>query len=147
MKNEFKEILDVLIKTYCMSTDSLSILLGINKTILDNFYRNTGDIPPDKFRIFGNHLVTLGFIPEITADERTKGFIDILNKDLHISIESIALLAKIKIDDISNFLNNSESVSYEIKYKLASVCNILINLYQSAESGKSKGDISITDDV
>ena len=58
-------------------------------------------------------------ILSIDNDTRVKVIIEHLLYDLKIDLETLAIYSEVTIDDLKSFINDTNSISYEKKYKLA----------------------------
>lgn len=57
----------------------------------------------------------------INENDRVKGIIDVLIDEFEIKYETFAIYAGIGLEEVKSFMNNSNSISFEKKYKLAVV--------------------------
>ena len=57
----------------------------------------------------------------VTADERVKAIIEHLNTRFQISNETLALYSHIQEKELNDFINDSNTLSYEKRYRLAAV--------------------------
>ena len=55
----------------------------------------------------------------INEDERVKAVIDVLIGEFEISHETLAIYSGLEVGDLQSFMNDTNSVSCEKKYKLA----------------------------
>jgi hypothetical protein len=55
----------------------------------------------------------------VNEDARIKAVIDGLISELEIKYETLAIYAKIELEDVQNFINDTNSIFIEKKYKLA----------------------------
>lgn len=55
----------------------------------------------------------------VNEDDRVKGVIDVLISEFEISYETLAIYSGLELGDLQGFMNDSNSVSCEKKYKLA----------------------------
>ena len=58
-------------------------------------------------------------VGKINEDERVKGIIDVLINEFEINNETIAIYSGLELGDLQSFMNDTNSVSCEKKYKLA----------------------------
>ena len=65
----------------------------------------------------------------MTADERVKAIIEILNDDYQISAKTLALYAKIEENDVDEFMKDCDSLAFEKRYRLAVVVLFLFKLF------------------
>lgn len=127
------EMLNCLIEEYGMNTNSLSKVLDIESAFLDDFNENKNNIPMEKRVFFNGILDTLYYIPKITPDERNRAIIDGLTEEYHISIYTIARMADVRKEDIENFMNRDNSISDNIKYKIATVSMFLHFIFKPSD--------------
>ena len=71
-----------------------------------------------------SHLCNMIFmlsegIMMVNEDDRVKGVIDVLISEFEISYETLAIYSELELGDLQSFMNDSNSVSCEKKYKLA----------------------------
>lgn len=57
----------------------------------------------------------------IKENDRVKGVIDVLIDEFEIKYETLAIYSGIGLEDVKSFINESNSISYKKKYKLAVV--------------------------
>lgn len=93
---KIQEMLDVLINKFGMNKKTLSKLLGIESSVIDNYSKYKDAISIEKYGPFKGVLATLYFIPEISPDDRNKAVIEYLLKVHHIDIDTIASFAHVK---------------------------------------------------
>lgn len=55
----------------------------------------------------------------INEDDRVKAVIDVLIGELEINYETLAIYSGLELRDLQSFMNDTDSVSCEKKYKLA----------------------------
>lgn len=65
----------------------------------------------------------------VTADERVKVIIEILNANFQISAETLALYAKIEEKDLDEFMRGCDSLTFEKRSRLAVVVLFLFKLF------------------
>ncbi|MDP4146876.1 MAG: hypothetical protein Q8936_20790 [Bacillota bacterium] len=128
-----EEMLGFLIKEYGMNTKSLSKLLEIEASFLDNFSENKNNIPMEKRGLLSGILGTLFYNSKITADERNRAVIDVLTQEHNISLDTIARMANVREEDIENFMNSSNLISDDTKYKIATVSMFLHFMFKPSE--------------
>ena len=120
-----EEMLNYLINEYGMNTKSLSKVLDVESSVLDNFHENKDEIPMGQRGLFAGVLGTLYYASKITPDERNRAIIDVLIINHLIEIDTIARIAKVKKQDVEDFMNKDISVPSEIKYKIATASMFL----------------------
>ena len=126
---EIKEIINKLIEDYSMSTECLSYLLKVKVD------ENSIEIPTEleKYNSFTNLILMLYTISEHEPDLRVRAFLKVLIDVHKISIDTIAKFAKIPKQYVLDFINDSEEVPTEIKYKISSVVMVLRLIFKNVE--------------
>ncbi|MBZ9687481.1 hypothetical protein G9F72_014210 [Clostridium estertheticum] len=136
-----REDIQNLIKNYKIELKSLSKITGIDYvwlkdfmdeknnfldffTNLKNFNEknkdsiNNSNIPNPSYLSNMIFMLSDGILM-INEDDRTKGVIDVLISEFEIKYETLAIYAKLELEDVQNFMNDTHSISIEKKYKLA----------------------------
>jgi len=126
--NEVEEILSTLTDDFGMSTESLSNLLGV-KNDGHKFEIPTGH----EYHSFMSLLLMLDNIVNEEPDFKFQAFLEVLIEVHKISANTIAKFAKIKEQDVLDFINDSNTVPIEIKYRLASVIMTLRFIFKAVE--------------
>ncbi len=129
--NELEEILSTLTDDYGMSTECLSNLLGV-KNDGHKFEIPTGH-EFHKYHSFMFLLLMLDNIVNEEPDLKFEAFLEVLIKVHKISANTIAKFAKIKEQDVLDFINDTNTVPIEIKYRLASVIMTLRFIFKAVE--------------
>ncbi len=65
----------------------------------------------------------------VSADERVKAIIEILNENYQISAKTLAIYATIEETDVDEFLRDCDSLTFEKRYRLAVVVLFLFKLF------------------
>lgn len=55
----------------------------------------------------------------VNEDDRVKGVIDVLISKFEISYETLSIYSGLELGDLQSFMNNTNFISCEKKYKLA----------------------------
>ena len=112
-----------------MSTECLSHLLKVRVD------ENNIEIPTEfeKYSSFTNLILMLYTISEHEPDLRVRAFLKVLIDVHKISIDTIAKFAKIPKQYVLDFINDSEEVPTEIKYKISSVVMVLRLIFKNVE--------------
>jgi len=147
-----REDIQNLIKNYKIELKSLSKIAGIDYGWLKDFMDGK-DIFLDYFTNLKNSTennkekVNNSIIPNpmelssivavlscggINEDDRVKAVIDVLIAEFEISYETLAIYAGLVVEDISNFMNDTNSISIEKKYKLAVASLFLHYLFKKS---------------
>ncbi|MDU1230493.1 MAG: HTH domain-containing protein [Clostridium sp.] len=130
-----------LLKNYKIELKSLSKMIGVDyvwlkdymdgKNKLYDFFSNSVNIGENNEESLKNsnipnpsHLCNMIFmlsegIMMVNEDDRVKGVIDVLISEYEISHETLAIYSGLELGDLQSFMNDSNSVSCEKKYKLA----------------------------
>lgn len=130
-----------LLKNYKIELKSLSKMIGVDyvwlKDYMDgknkvyDFFNNSVNIGENNEESLKNsnipnpsHLCNMIFILSegimmVNEDDRVKGVIDVLISEFEISYETLAIYSGLELGDLQSFMNDSDSVSCEKKYKLA----------------------------
>ncbi|EMU54525.1 HTH domain-containing protein [Clostridium butyricum] len=130
-----------LLKNYKIELKSLSKMIGVDyvwlkdymdgKNKLYDFFNNrvnTGENNEESLKNSNipnpSHLCNMIFmlsegIMMVNEDDRVKGVIDVLISEFEISYETLAIYSGLELGDLQSFMNDSNSVSCEKKYKLA----------------------------
>lgn len=125
-----------LMKNYKIELKSLSKITGIDYTLLKdfmdgknifldfftnskNFNENNNSNIPNPSYLSSMICMLLDGVLMINEDDRIKGVIDILISEFEIKYETLAIYAKLELEDVQNFMNDTNSISIEKKYKLA----------------------------
>ncbi|MDB2139965.1 HTH domain-containing protein [Clostridium butyricum] len=130
-----------LLKNYKIELKSLSKMIGVDyvwlkdymdgKNNLYDFFNNrvnTGENNEESLKNSNipnpSHLCNMIFmlsegIMMVNEDDRVKGVIDVLISEFEISYETLAIYSGLELGDLQSFMNDSNSVSCEKKYKLA----------------------------
>ncbi|WPC42759.1 HTH domain-containing protein [Clostridium sp. JS66] len=136
-----------LMKNYKIELKSLSKITGIDdillkefmdgKNIFLDFFINLKNFNENNNSNTPNPTYLLNIIPMlsdevlmISEDDRIKGVIDILIGEFEIKYETLAIYAKLKLEDVQNFINDTSSISIEKKYKLAVASLFLYYLFK-----------------
>ena len=134
-----REDIQNLIKNYKIELKSLSKITGIDyallkdfmdgKNIFLDFFTNSKNSTENNRDNVNNSnipnpidlssIVSVLSYGRINEDERVKAVIDVLISQFEISYETLAIYAKLELEDVQNFINDTNSISIEKKYKLA----------------------------
>ncbi len=136
-----RESIKKLIEDYKFELEALSRMINVDynwlkdymdgKRNLHEFYANAIDSIKNNKELVWNpkcpepsslsnkiYILSEG-ICSINEDGRVKGIIDVLIIDVGISYDTLAMYAGIGLDDVQNFMKDTNSITYEKKYKLA----------------------------
>ncbi|SDG59122.1 hypothetical protein SAMN05443529_104124 [Desulfosporosinus hippei DSM 8344] len=112
-----------------MSTECLSHLLGV-KIDGHKFEIPTGH---EWWHSFLSLLLMLDNIVNEEPDFKFKAFLEVLIEVHKISANTIAKFANIKEQDVLDFINDTNTVPIEMKYRLASVIMTLRFIFKAVE--------------
>ncbi|MBU5484429.1 hypothetical protein KQI86_08820 [Clostridium sp. MSJ-11] len=133
--------IECLIKNYKIELKSLSKMIGVDyvwlKDYMDgknNLYdydtniskskENNGKVLdnlniPNSVRLINMISMLSQGVLMVNEDDRVKGAIDVLIGEFEISYETLAIYAGLELGDLQSFMNDTNSLSCEKKYKLA----------------------------
>ncbi|MGX2962131.1 HTH domain-containing protein (plasmid) [Peribacillus sp. JNUCC 23] len=113
-----RELLKRLFNHYKLSSSSLSKISGIpEETILK--YANGDNLSLETRMDLDDHIIFLTMSMEAhEEDERIQLLISGLAQEFDISIETIGIYAKLSPEEVDNFLEDSNSLSIEKRYRL-----------------------------
>lgn len=113
-----KDLLNLLFDKYKLSSKSLSKITGVPEDIITNYAKGElEDFAIPRELIFRINLLTLSMEAE-EEDGRVRGVIRGLMAHYDISIETLALYAKVEPAEITKFLAGDHSISIETRYKI-----------------------------
>jgi hypothetical protein len=117
------DLLRIVIERYKITTQSLSKISGIEEEVISDLVKGRGDLSnlPDNIVMNFHTLVMMLAIgtSQVEADKRLMAIIEGLNLQFDISLESIALYAKLDKNDVQHFMEEPNSISYEKRFNLA----------------------------
>ncbi|MBK1810704.1 hypothetical protein JHL18_08645 [Clostridium sp. YIM B02505] len=136
-----RENIQGLAKNYKIELNTLSKMLGVNYIWLKDFmdkkvhlnihffnrmhlgenYKSTDDSANAPNALWFSHVISMLYdgIDTISEDSRVKAIIDGLTMNYAMSYESIALYSSLSLNDVESFMTDTNSISFEKKYKLA----------------------------
>ncbi|WP_271814031.1 HTH domain-containing protein [Clostridium beijerinckii] len=143
-----RESIKKLIEDYKIELETLSRMINVDynwlkdymdgKRNLNEFYANAMDSIKNNRELVWNpkcpepsslsnkiYILSEG-IRSINEDDRVKGIIDGLIIDFGIRSDTLAIYAGIGLEDVQNFMKDTNSITYENKYKLA-VASLLLH--------------------
>ncbi len=137
-KDLFREKLQTIVGDYKITLKTLSKVTGIDYPWLTDYIEgkeNYNDLSTIERSSLWDMLMMLSDgVPAVKEDDRIKAVIRVLAAQLEISHETLAIYAGIKIEDVQNFMIDASSISYEKKYKLATVTLFLHYLFKKAKN-------------
>lgn len=122
-KDLLSENIKNLLRDYKFTIESLAKITQLDYTWLKDYVdgkNNKNDLP----MIEGISLSRMSFmllegVKSTNDDDRVKCVIDILVDEFEIKFETLAIYAELNLEEIENFMNDTNSISYEKRYKLA----------------------------
>lgn len=149
-----REDIQNLIKDYKIELKSLSKITGIDygwlkdfmdgKDIFLEYFTNLKNFTEDNSKNVNNssipnpislsNIVSMLSYGRINEDERVKAVIDVLITEFEINYETLAIYAGLMVEDVQNFMTDTNSISIEKKYKLAVASLFLHYLFKRLPS-------------
>lgn len=116
--NDVIQSLKNLVDTYKFNVDTLSKFLKVDKQTLLSFgeeiFTNRND-----WNDICNKIQFLELCGTDEADLKISAFLQVLIDYHNISLETIALMSRVSENDVKTFLENSQYISLENRYKIA----------------------------
>ncbi|MFT8351134.1 HTH domain-containing protein [Clostridium saccharoperbutylacetonicum] len=138
-----RELLIDLVENYKFELNFLSKCTGVELNSLEKLYNGQTDLlelalPIEQMSKLMNTLSMLSTdISVVEDDDRVQGVIKYLTiQGLNLNLETIAIYAGISIEDLENFMKDTNSISYEKRYKLATKCLYLHFLFKEISQSK-----------
>lgn len=125
-EDEFGRLFEIVTKKYHISTQSLSLITGIEEELINK-------------QVYGHDLATLNQLlvmlstgmEQVGEDERVRGIIEVLNQVFNITSQTIALYSKVDENDVEQMLNgNYGQISFENRYRIATTSIFLHYLFK-----------------
>lgn len=139
IKRDLREQIKSLLKDYKITLKTLSKITDIDFNILQDYVNNKinlENLPVLNKAKFANDIFMLSEgIKEIKEDDRIAGVIDVLTIIFEVSYETISIYAGIKLEELQSFMKDTNSISYEKKYKLATASLFLHYLLKKPPEG------------
>lgn len=128
--NEYKISLKTLSKVTQINIDSLSDYINEKKEITDLLAENR-----ELLSLIG--MLSDGMpVSAFSEDKRVKSVIELLVMLFGLEYETIALYAGLNKHDVENFMQDTTSIDYEKRYKLAVTSLMLHYLFKSPSNPK-----------
>ncbi|AGX41571.1 hypothetical protein FHU23_000759 [Clostridium saccharobutylicum] len=120
------------VTNFKLSTKALQKITGLDPEWLNSYLNKRASVHDLSYQSMAE-LSNLSFmlsdaITFVDNDDRIKGIIDILKEEFYISYETIALYAKIDVIDVEKFIEDTKSIGFEKKYKIATISSLLLYL-------------------
>ena len=134
-KDIIREKLLISIKEYKITLNTLNKITGIDINWLSEYIngiKERDDLPIEKYGLLWEITIFLSEgLKMVSDDERIKGVIDVLVQIFGLTFETISLYAGLEKHDIENFMEDTTSIDYEKKYKLATGSMMLHYLFKN----------------
>lgn len=127
--NEYKITVETLNKVMQIDIDWLSAYINEKKEL--------SDLPAEELGLLFHIIPMLSDgMTMVSEDERIKGVIDVLVETFGLKYETISLYARLEKHDIENFMQDTTSLDFEKKYKLATTSMMLHYLFKNPKFPK-----------
>ncbi|GAA0079000.1 hypothetical protein UT300005_33790 [Clostridium sp. CTA-5] len=138
-----RELLIDLVENYKFELSFLSRIIGVDINSLEKLYTGQTDLlelalPIEQMSKLTNTISMLSTgISMVDDNDRVQGVIKYLTiQGLNLNLETIAIYAGISIEDLESFMKDTNSISYEKRYKLATKSLFLHFLFKEVSQGK-----------
>lgn len=138
--DEITEKIKRLLEDYKFTLKSLSKITGLDylwlinlvdgKTTLSDLTNANRLSLIDRLALSDMIFMLSDGIPIVNEDDRVKGIINVLVYEFEITYETIAIYAGMRLEELQSFMTDTNSISYEKKYKLATVSLFLHYLFK-----------------
>ncbi len=133
-KDLFREKLKTIVGEYKITLKTLSKVTGIDYLWLTDYIDGKGNYidlsSRDRSSLWDMLMMLSDGVPAVKEDNRIKAVINVLAAQLEISHETLGIYAGIEAEDVQSFMRDASSISYEKKYKLATVTLFLHYLFK-----------------
>ena len=128
-----RDNLKIILEDYKITPYTLSLISGLDETTVLEFTNHKTDLSHLPHEKVGHIVSMISLLSDgmtlVTADERVKAIIEILNDNFQISAKTLALYAKIEEKDVDEFMRDFDSLAFEKRYRLAVVVLFLFKLF------------------
>ena len=128
-----RDVLKMILDDYKITPYTFGLISGIDEKAVLDFSNHQPVLEhlshEQKGHIYSMIALLSDGMTHVTADERVKAIIEILNESYQISSKTLALYAKIEENDIDEFMRNCDSLTFEKRYRLAVVVLFLFKLF------------------
>lgn len=138
-----RELLIDLIKNFKFELSFLSKATGVDINSLEEFLDGQVDLlgldlPIERMSKFTRTISMLAMdITMVADDDRVHGIIEHLTiHGLKLNLETISIYADVSMEDLESFMKDTNSISYEKRYKLATKCLYLHFLFKGISQGR-----------
>ena len=139
-KDDTKENIKSLLEDYKFTLKSLSKISGLDYLWLTNFVDGKTTLNDltisDRLSLSNMIFMLSDGISMIDEDVRVNHIIESLVSSFGINLETLAIYARIEEEDVKNFMKDTNSISYEKRYKLSTASLFLHFLFKQPEKIK-----------
>lgn len=143
-KDLFREKLQTILNDYKITLKTLSKVTQIDYLWLTDYVngkKNRNDLSMMDMLSLSRLIIMLSDGMELVdEDERISGVIDVLSGEFEIKIETLAIYAGLEIEDLKSFMKDTNSISYQKRYKLATTTLFLHYLFKKPSGVKEEND-------
>lgn len=137
-KDLFRKKLQTIVGKYKITLKTLSKVTGIDYVWLTDYVNDKNSYNDlsviDRSSLWDMLMMLSDGVPAVKEDNRIKAVIRVLVTQLEISHETLAIYAGIETEDVKNFMYDANSISYEKKYKLATITLFLHYLFKKSKN-------------
>ena len=138
-----RELLIDLVENFKFELSFLSKATGVDINSLEKFIAGQVELIDLSLSIeqlskFTRTISMLAMdITMVADDDRVHGIIEHLTiHGLKLNLETISIYADVSMEDLKSFMNDTNSISYEKRYKLATKCLYLHFLFKEISQGR-----------
>lgn len=132
-----RELLIDLVENFKFELNFLSKATGVDVNSLEKFYNGRVDLlglnlSLERMSKFTRTISTLAMdITMVDDDGRVQAVLKYLTIDgLKLNLETISIYADVSMEDLESFMKDTNSISYEKRYKIATKCLYLHFLFK-----------------
>lgn len=133
-EDEFRALLNDTMNTYQITAQSLSRITGMDKHIIEDFAIGGKDIPDehrnDFIALFDLISMLSVGMEQVNENDRVRAVIEGLIHAFDISIDTLALYAKVESEEIQQFLKEPGGIPLEKRYRIAVTSLFLYYLFK-----------------
>ncbi|NRD76632.1 hypothetical protein HPT25_03890 [Bacillus sp. BRMEA1] len=137
---DLRDSLKVILEDYKITPYTFGLISGLDEKTVLNFSNHKTDLAHLPHEMTGHIGSIIALLSDgmalVTADERVKAIIEILNENFQISSKTLALYAKIEEKDVDEFMRDFDSLTFEKRYRLAVVVLFLFKLFSDNSQNK-----------
>ncbi|MEH7526191.1 HTH domain-containing protein [Bacillus sp. JJ1503] len=116
--------LKIILEDYKITPNTFGLISGLDEKTVLEFSNHKADLAHLPHEKIGHIVSMIGLLSDgmtlVTADERVKAIIEILNDNFQISANTLALYAKIEEKDVDEFMRDFDSLAFEKRYPISS---------------------------